>query len=64
MTISNRGITHYIQGVGEFIRTQDWEREARQFNKLRKIQFFREYKIWKNFVLWKKTQRKNAMKKC
>ena len=29
MTISSRGITHYIKGIGEFIRIEDWEKEAR-----------------------------------
>jgi hypothetical protein len=29
MTISNRGITHYVKGVGEFIKTEVWEKEAR-----------------------------------
>ena len=64
MTISSRGITHYIKGVGDFIRIEDWEKEARQFDRLGKIQFFREYKIWKTFFTWKKTTRKNSMRKC
>lgn len=64
MTISSRGITHYIKGIGEFIRIEEWEKEARQYDKLGRIQFFKEYKIWKTFFLWKKSTRKNAMNKC
>ena len=37
MTISSRGITHYIKGVGEFIRIEDWEKEARQYDRLLQI---------------------------
>ena len=34
MTISSRGITHYINGVGEFITIENWEIEAKFFLKL------------------------------
>jgi hypothetical protein len=37
MTISSRGITHYIKGTGEFIRIEEWEKEAKQFDRLSKI---------------------------
>ena len=57
MTISSRGITHYIHGIGDFIKIEDWEKEARLFEKIGQIQFFKEYKIWKNFFFWKKLMR-------
>ncbi|MFO0131579.1 MAG: hypothetical protein ACK52J_03450 [bacterium] len=53
-----------MKGVGEFIRIEDWEKEAKFFDKLRKIQFFKEYKIWKTFYIWKKGTRRNSMRKC
>jgi hypothetical protein len=37
MTISSRGITYFLKGAGEFIRIEDWEKEARLFLKLKKI---------------------------
>ena len=59
MTISTRGITHYHRGVGEFIKIESWEKEADQFHRLLHIEFFKKYKTWKNFFLWKKSTRKN-----
>ena len=29
MTLSSRGITHYIFGIGDFIKIEDWEKEAK-----------------------------------
>jgi len=29
MTLSSRGITHYIFGIGDFIKIDDWEKEAK-----------------------------------
>ncbi len=37
MTISKRGITHYQDGVGEFMTINQWKRDANMFNKLRNI---------------------------
>ena len=54
MTLSSRGITHYIQGIGEFIEIDEWEREDKLFEKLKCLLFFKEYKVWKNFTVWKK----------
>jgi len=64
MTISARGITYYVDNVGEFIKIEQWEKEVKQFDRLGQIQFFKEYKLWKNFYIWKKLTRKNIMKKC
>ena len=54
MTISARGITHYVDNVGEFIKIEQWEKEMKQFQKLGQIGFFKEYKLWKNFYIWNK----------
>jgi len=32
MTISARGITHYIENVGEFIKIEQWEKEVSYSN--------------------------------
>ncbi len=34
MTISARGITHYVENVGEFIKIEQWEKEVKQFGRL------------------------------
>ena len=49
MTISARGITHFVEGEAIFMTIEEWEREVKMFHKLRNIQFFKNYKKWKNF---------------
>ena len=61
-TISARGITHYINGEQEFMTIEEWERESKMFAQLKEIEFFKIYKIWKSFSLWKKFMRRNIMK--
>lgn len=43
MTISSRGITHFIQGEHRFISIEQWEHERRIFEKLIQIEFFKTY---------------------
>ena len=62
MTISSRGITHFVDGEGTFLTLDEWEREYTLYQKLRKIEFFSKYKIWKNFLLWKRLMRREKMK--
>jgi dynein heavy chain len=63
MTISARGITHFLDDEATFLTIEEWEREARMFGKLRGIEFFKKYKLWKNFFLWKRLMRRNIMLK-
>ena len=37
MTISARGITYYVDNVGEFIKIEQWEKEVKQFDRLGQI---------------------------
>ena len=62
MTISSRGITYFNEGDGTFLTLDEWEREFTLYQKLREIEFFAKYKIWKNFLLWKRLMRINKMK--
>ncbi|EGR31243.1 hypothetical protein IMG5_115030 [Ichthyophthirius multifiliis] len=64
MTISVRGITHFIDNEAEFKTIEEWERESMMFHKLKQILFFKQYKIWKNFQIWKKLMRRNMMREC
>jgi dynein heavy chain len=63
MTISARGITHFLDDEATFLTIEEWEREARMFGKLCGIEFFKKYKLWKNFFLWKRLMRRNIMLK-
>ncbi|KAL4466850.1 hypothetical protein ABPG74_010447 [Tetrahymena malaccensis] len=64
MTISARGITHFIDDQAEFKTIEEWERESKMFHQLLEIEFFKQYKKWKNFSLWKKLMRRNMMREC
>jgi dynein heavy chain, axonemal len=41
MTISSRGITHFIKGEAHFMTIEEWEREAKMFHKILEIKFFK-----------------------
>ncbi|EGR30170.1 hypothetical protein IMG5_139330 [Ichthyophthirius multifiliis] len=64
MTISARGVTHFVNDEAVFKTIQEWERESQMFYKLLEIEFFKQYKKWKNFSLWKKLMRRNMMREC
>jgi len=49
MTVSSRGVIHFII---------EWEREARLFQKIKKISFFENYRTWKTFSAWKTLMRR------
>ncbi|CAD8076520.1 unnamed protein product [Paramecium sonneborni] len=63
MTISARGITYYQNEEATFLTIEEWQREANLFQDLLKIDFFRKYKLWKNFFLWKRLMRKKILAK-
>lgn len=52
-TISKEGITMYRNKVSEFTGLTQWEREYSLFNKIAKIRFFKLYRRWKAFIVWK-----------
>lgn len=62
MTISSRGITHFLDEDAQFLTIEEWEREVTMYHKLKQIPFFRDYKTWKNFTLWKHLNRRNMMR--
>ena len=62
LTISSRGITHFTKGGGAyFLSLEEWEREYKLYQRLKEISFFKQYKKWKNFSLWKNSRRKKMM---
>lgn len=40
MTISARGMVHFIKGEATFLSIPEWEREMRLYKKIKKIPFF------------------------
>lgn len=61
LTISSRGVTHFIRGEAYFLSLEEWEREYKLYQRLKEIKFFKQYKKWKNFSLWKNLRRRNMM---
>lgn len=61
MTVSNRGIIHFLGGEGNFMTIPEWEREARLFSKIKKIRFFDNYRTWKTFSAWKTLMRRTMI---
>lgn len=61
MTVSSRGIIHFIKGEGNFMTIPEWEREARLFQKIKQISFFQNYRTWKTFSAWKTLMRRTMI---
>ncbi|KAJ3137918.1 Dynein heavy chain 6, axonemal [Physocladia obscura] len=55
-TISLKGITCIDEssGFSNFTPLKQWLRERNLFNSLLKISFFKRYRLWKSFVVWKR----------
>jgi dynein heavy chain len=64
MTISARGITKFLNGEVEFQNLDDFVRERATYNRLQQIDFFKTYKKWKTFRVWKRLMRTNIMREC
>ncbi|EAR94576.2 dynein heavy chain (macronuclear) [Tetrahymena thermophila SB210] len=64
MTISRRGIVHFKESEVRFMRLDEWEREHELYHNTANIHFFKTFRMWKNFFLWKKLMKRNIMKEC
>ncbi|XP_053624487.1 dynein axonemal heavy chain 6 isoform X1 [Plodia interpunctella] len=54
LTISPCGVTHYTNEM-VFTKLPDWEQEYTIFVKLTDIKFFKVYRYWKAFYVWRKS---------
>lgn len=63
ITISSRGITYFSKDESVFVTLEEWQREAELYQRLSQLNFFKDYKLWKNFLSWKRYLRRTAMKK-
>lgn len=61
MTVSSRGIVHFIKGEANFMTIAEWEREARIYKKIQDISFFQKYRTWKTFSAWKTLMRRTMI---
>ena len=61
MTVSQRGIVHFIKGEANFMSIPEWEREARIYKKIQNISFFEKYRTWKTFSAWKTLMRRTMI---
>lgn len=59
-TFSRAGVTHFVgKGDSEFTSLEQWEREYRLFGQLHAIPFFKKYRKWKAFTVWKRGVRRD-----
>ncbi|TMW60250.1 hypothetical protein Poli38472_000292 [Pythium oligandrum] len=54
-TVSRQGITHFANNSSEYSSLEQFERENYIYSLLIKLPFFRRYRKWKRFTLWKQT---------
>ena len=40
LTVSKRGVVHYLKGETSFMPILEWEKESQTFKSIKKIQFF------------------------
>lgn len=61
MTVSQRGIVHFIKGEATFLSIPEWEREQRIYREIQNIPFFQKYRTWKTFSAWKTLMRRTMI---
>lgn len=64
MVISKRGLTKYVGGVAEFLSMEAFNLEGRTYQRLMEIDYFKTYKKWKNFSIWKRLTKMNRLREC
>lgn len=62
MTISSQGVTLYHEKEAEFLTREEWLEDEKIYHKLQKIDFFSQYKVSKNFGIWKNRMKRHYMK--
>lgn len=62
MTISSQGVTLYHDKEAEFLTKEQWLRDEKRYYQLQRIYFFKQYKLSKNFRIWKNKMRRHYMR--
>eukprot|EP01034_Spumella_vulgaris_P027167 gene27167-33850_t len=60
-TLSKEGVTQFRGKVSQFTGLAQWEREYKLFHRIAGINFFKVYKRWKAFTVWRKGLRYGKM---
>ena len=59
-TLSSNGVTRYEKGLPvEFIVLKDWLKERDQYNHIKQLRFFTQFRAWKTLKKWIKILRRN-----
>ncbi|GLC55095.1 hypothetical protein PLESTB_000943200 [Pleodorina starrii] len=53
-TMSAKGVTHFVDGVGDFISLEQFEREYALYRQLLRFRMFAQYRLWKSFRVWRR----------
>jgi hypothetical protein len=61
ITISVRGVTHFVNKEAEFLSLLDWKSEVENYQKVACIPFFKNFRIRKNFNLWDRLVKETKM---
>jgi hypothetical protein len=62
MTISSQGLTLYHDKEAEFLSREQWLTDEKRYYQLQRIYFFKQYKLSKNFRIWKNKMRRHYMR--
>ena len=61
LTISSRGITHFVCKETEFLTISEWKNEIESYKMINQISFFRNFRIGKSFFLWRRLVKRTKM---
>ncbi|GIM01958.1 hypothetical protein Vretimale_6725, partial [Volvox reticuliferus] len=53
-TLSAKGVTHFMDGVGDFVTLDQFEREYHLYRQLLRFRMFAQYRLWKSFRVWRR----------
>ena len=62
MTISSQGVTLYHDKEAQFMTKEEWCIDEKRYYALQKIYFFKQYKLSKNFRIWKNKMRRHYIR--
>ncbi|KNC55366.1 dynein heavy chain [Thecamonas trahens ATCC 50062] len=52
-TLSSSGVTHFVEGVAEFVPLVQWLREYLLYSRIKRIPIFDKYRMWKSYTMWR-----------
>jgi len=64
VTISSRGVTHFVGKEAEFLSLSDWLDEVNDYRRVSVIPFFKNFAVGKCYALWKKLVKSTKTFEC